>query len=92
MGAAAEVTLTGRVFMAEEAVRLGAVNEVVPDEQCLERALELAAQIAAAPPSATLETKRRILMDRERQFGDLFAEEARVFRQALLGEDPDSAA
>jgi enoyl-CoA hydratase/carnithine racemase len=92
MGAAAEVTLTGRVFMAEEAVRLGAVNEVVPDEECLERALELAAQIAAAPASATLETKRRILMDRERQFGDLFAEEARVFRQALLGEDPDSAA
>jgi enoyl-CoA hydratase/carnithine racemase len=92
MGAAAEVTLTGRVFTAEEAVRLGAVNEVVPDEECLERALELAAQIAAAPPSATLETKRRILMDRERQFGDLFAEEARVFRQALLGEDPDSAA
>jgi enoyl-CoA hydratase len=92
MGAAAEVTLTGRVFMAEEAVRLGAVNEVVPDEECLERALELAEQIAAAPPSATLETKRRILMDRERQFGDLFAEEARVFRQALLGEDPDSAA
>ena len=92
LAAAAEVTLTGRVFGAAEAQRLGAVNEVVPDGRCLDRALELAAGIAAAPRSATLVTKRRILADRERQFGELFAEEARLFRQALLGESPDSAA
>ena len=48
--------------------------------------------IAAAPRSATLETKRRILLDRERTFGQLFAEEARVFREALLGSEPDDAA
>ena len=92
LAAAAEVTLTGRTYDAEEARRLGAVNEVVADERCLERALELAGGIATAPREATLETKRRILLDRERQFGELFAEEARLFRQALLGEGPDSAA
>jgi enoyl-CoA hydratase/carnithine racemase len=92
LGAAAEVTLTGRVFGAEEAKRLGAVNEVVPDEECVERSLEVAAAIGAAPRSATLETKRRILIDRERNFGALFSEETRVFREVLLGSEPDDAA
>ena len=52
----------------------------------------MAAGIAAAPRSATLETKRKILLDRERIFGPLFAEEARVFRDTLLGSEPDDAA
>ena len=89
LAAAAEVTLTGRTFSAEEALRLGAVNEVTADDQCLDRSLELADRIATAPRSATLETKRRILLDRQRAFGDLFADEARVFREALLGAEPD---
>ena len=89
LAAAAEVTLTGRTFSAEEALRLGAVNEVTADDRCLDRSLELADRIAAAPRSATLETKRRILLDRRRSFGELFADEARVFREALLGADPD---
>ena len=92
LAAAADVVLTGRVFGAEEARRLGAVNEVTDDEHALSRSLELAATIAAAPRSATLESKRRILLDREREFGPLFAEEARVFREALLGDEPDDAA
>ena len=90
--AAAEVSLTGRTFGAEEALRIGVVGEVVADEECLERSLAIAATIAAAPRPATLETKRRILIDRERLLGDLFAEEARVFREALLGSEPDDAA
>jgi enoyl-CoA hydratase/carnithine racemase len=87
--AAADVTLTGRVFGAAEALRLDAVNEVVPDDRCVPRSLEVASEIAAAPRSATLETKRRILLDREREFGPLFAEEGRVFREVLLGGGPD---
>ncbi len=89
---AAEITLTGRVFGAEEALRIGAVSEVVPEGQSVERALELAAAIAAAPRAATLETKRRILIDRERDFGRLFAEEARLFRETLLAGPDDDAA
>ena len=89
---AAEVSLTGRVFDAAEAIRLGVVNEVVADGGAVERALQLAAEIAAAPRAATLETKRRILIDRERDFGELFAEEARIFRETLLESGPDDAA
>jgi enoyl-CoA hydratase/carnithine racemase len=89
---AAEITLTGRVFDAAEALRLGVVNEVVAKGRSVDRALELAGSIAAAPRSATLETKRRILIDRERDFGRLFAEEARLFRETLLeGPDDDAA-
>ena len=89
LAAAAEVSLSGRVFGAEEALRLGAVNEVVPDGECLERALEVATGIASAPRSATLETKRRILLDRERTFVPLFEEEMRLFRESLLGFEAD---
>ncbi len=91
-GQAAEVSLSGRTFGSEEAIRLGVVNEVVADGEALGRSLEVAAGIAAAPRAATLETKRRILLDREQSFGPLFAEEARVFREALLGAEPDDAA
>jgi enoyl-CoA hydratase/carnithine racemase len=88
---AAEVTLTGRLLDAAEALRLGIVNETVAEGRSVERALELAARIAATPRGATLETKRRILLDRERNFGPLFEEEARLFRETLL-EGPDDAA
>jgi len=91
-GQAAEVSLSGRVFGAEEAMRLGVANELVADERVLERSLEVAAGIAAAPREATLETKRRILLDREQTLGHLFADEARVFREALLDAEPDDAA
>jgi enoyl-CoA hydratase/carnithine racemase len=90
--AAAEVALTGRIFDAAEALRLGVVSEVVAEGAAADRSLELAATIAGAPRSATLETKRRILADREREFGPLFDEERRVFREALLGSEPDDAA
>ena len=36
-----------RVFLAEEAARLGLVNEVVEPEQVVERALDYAAELAA---------------------------------------------
>lgn|SRR5512133_2108863 len=89
---AAEVALTGRVFDAREAQRIGVVNEVVAGDEVVERSLRIAAGIAAAPRSATLETKRRILLDRERDFAPLFAEEIRLFREALQAPEPDDAA
>jgi enoyl-CoA hydratase len=90
--AARELCLTGRVIGAEDALRLGAVSEVCPDEELSERSLELALGIAAMPRAAQLETKRRILIDGERAFGDLFAEEERVFREVLRESEPDPAA
>jgi enoyl-CoA hydratase/carnithine racemase len=88
---AGELALTGRVFDAGEALRLGVVSEVVAEGQVVERALEIATAIASAPRGAGLETKRRILLDRERELGHLFEQERHLFRETLLGSDDDAA-
>jgi enoyl-CoA hydratase/carnithine racemase len=49
---AMELIVTGRVIDAREALDIGLVNEVVPKGTCVERALELAAQIAELPQPA----------------------------------------
>ncbi|MEA2331550.1 MAG: hypothetical protein QOH58_1688 [Thermoleophilaceae bacterium] len=49
---AMELIITGRVIDADEALRIGLVNEVVPSGSCVARALELAHSIAALPQPA----------------------------------------
>jgi len=55
---AAELTLTGRLVAAPEALALGIVLEVTEPDQLMGRALELATQIASKPPRAVRLTKR----------------------------------
>lgn len=47
---ATEVALTGRMFSAEEALQLGMVNRVVPQDRLLQEAEALAKEIMANPP------------------------------------------
>ena len=56
---AMELIITGRPVGAEEALRIGLANEVVPEGQALERALELAREIAACPRARSEPTRRR---------------------------------
>ncbi|MDX6610528.1 MAG: enoyl-CoA hydratase [Solirubrobacterales bacterium] len=58
MGRALELILTGRPVEAEEAHRLGLVNELVEPGKHLERALELAERIAAFPQETMLADRR----------------------------------
>lgn len=58
MGRALELILTGRPVEAEEAHRIGLVNEVVEPGRHLERALELAERIAAFPQETMLADRR----------------------------------
>jgi enoyl-CoA hydratase len=55
---AAELLFTGRVIDAAEAERIGLVGRVVPHEELLPTAMELAEQIAANPPLAVQRLKR----------------------------------
>ena len=55
---AAEMTLTGRLLKADEALQLGLFLEVVEPEELLKSAGELAARIADKPPQAVRLTKR----------------------------------
>jgi enoyl-CoA hydratase/carnithine racemase len=63
LGVAAEVLLTGRTFNGVEAVALGIANRALPAERVLDRALEMARDIAVnvAPMSAAL--SKRLLWD-----------------------------
>ncbi len=55
---AAELVFTGKTIDGEEAYRLGLVNEVVEDDELLDRARDLAADIARKPPAALRLSKR----------------------------------
>jgi enoyl-CoA hydratase/carnithine racemase len=90
--AAAELTLTGRLLDADGALRMGIVRSVYPANELMARAVELAGRIASGPREAIEQTKRRILLDRERTIGHLFDEEERLLREALLADEPDDAA
>jgi len=52
--------MTGRLFDATEAKTLGLVNEVVPAEQLMVRAKELASQLLENSPTSVRATKRLI--------------------------------
>jgi enoyl-CoA hydratase len=55
-GAGLKLLLTGAIIDAEEALRIGLVDEVVPAPQLMERAETLALEIAANAPLAVRET------------------------------------
>jgi enoyl-CoA hydratase len=58
MGRALELILTGRPVEADEAQRIGLVNEVVEPGKHLDRALDLAERIAAFPQETMLADRR----------------------------------
>jgi len=57
---ARDLLLTGRIFEAVEGHRLGLVNEVVPAEQLMGRARELAARLMENSPASLRMTKKLI--------------------------------
>ncbi|MBI4547348.1 MAG: enoyl-CoA hydratase/isomerase family protein [Ignavibacteriae bacterium] len=58
---AMEMVLTGKMISAEEAMRWGLVNKVVPVEYYLEEAKNLAKEIASKPPVAVRLAKEAVL-------------------------------
>jgi len=58
---AMELIITGREVDAEEALRIGLANEVVPEGKALERALELAHEVAELPQGAIRSDKETMV-------------------------------
>jgi methylglutaconyl-CoA hydratase len=62
---ARDLLLTGRMFDADEAHRMGLVNRVVPHSLLLETARELAESLIAHSPGSLVETKRLMIRGSE---------------------------
>jgi enoyl-CoA hydratase len=75
-GRAMELIITGRPVDAEEALRIGLANEVVPEGKALERALELAQQIAALPQGAIRSDKETMVRNVGRTYEEQLLREA----------------
>ena len=59
---AKEVLMLGELITADDALRMGLVNRVVPDEQLQEAANQMARKLAALPPSVVRLNKRLVNM------------------------------
>ncbi|HWH31418.1 MAG TPA: enoyl-CoA hydratase-related protein [Egibacteraceae bacterium] len=68
---ATELLLTGDVVGAAEAERIGLVSRVVPAEELLPAAMDLARRIAANPPIAVRHIKEGLRRGVGRSYGDL---------------------
>ncbi|MGA5452897.1 enoyl-CoA hydratase/isomerase family protein [Streptomyces umbrinus] len=87
---AKELLFLGDRVGAEEAVRLGIANRVVPKDKLLDEAMDLAGRLAALPARALRETKRAVNLHLEQALTS-------VLEPALLAErdtmhDPDHIA
>ncbi|MFE9446371.1 crotonase/enoyl-CoA hydratase family protein [Streptomyces sp. NPDC006602] len=81
---AAHAALTGEPLDAATALRWGLVNEVVPADQVVARALRLARQIAANAPLAVRASKR--IMRRSAEYGSDWAPAIWDMNEAEFGE------
>ena len=84
---AMEILLTGNRIDAQEAWRLGLINYVVPQENLIAKAEELAAAIAANGPVAVRKIKEAVRRCSGRPFEEAFKIEDEVAREVMRTED-----
>lgn len=80
---AMELIITGRVIDADEALRIGLVNEVVPSGQAIVRARELAEDIAALPQPAIRTDKEAFVKGFGRPLDEGLRIEAEIFNRLI---------
>ena len=85
--AALELILTGRRFDAEEALRLGLVNRVVPTDALLEDALVLAEELAGKPPLTLAAALSAVHRGMDASIDDGLAIEEAAFAQIVPTPD-----
>jgi enoyl-CoA hydratase/carnithine racemase len=84
---AKELCLTGRQVRADEALRIGLVDEVVPGDELHPRALGLAAEVARGALVAQALAKRAIDEGMSRPLADGLQIERDLFQEAFRSED-----
>jgi enoyl-CoA hydratase/carnithine racemase len=84
---AMEMVLTGRRIDAWEAQKLGVVNDVVPKNEWLEKAQDLAMVVARRPPIAVRLGKQAVQAADESPLTGGLSHERRLFELAMATED-----
>lgn len=87
-GVAADLLLSGRTFLAEEAAELGLVKEVVPADELLARTLEYAEDIARnCSPASLAVIKRQIYDDAKHDVAEASSRAERLMHESLMRPD-----
>ena len=91
-GRASELCLSGRTFEAEEAGAINMVEDVVPPERLMGRALEVAGSFAENPTLALLRTKQLIDANiSEPSLETVHARETKVFEECAASPEHKAA-
>lgn len=83
-----ELVVTGRMMDAEEAHRIGLVHHLVPEDQVVPKAREVAAFLAAKPPVAMRLNRQRFCEATQQGFDEAMNAAVRIHREAYESGEP----
>lgn len=84
-----ELTLTGRLMDAEESRQVGILHHVVPQQEVMSTALQIAHELAAKPPVAMRLDKRRFKEMTEAGFRDAIQAGTRIQAESYASGEPN---
>lgn len=87
MGMAKQLIYTGHAVRADEALRIGLVNAVVPQAELMDKALEMAEQIAKQAPLAVKAAKQCINTEWDMDADEAIRYESKAFGQCFTTAD-----
>jgi len=85
-----ELALTGRMMDAEECYRIGLIHRLVPQEELMREALDMARLLASKPPVAMRLTKQRFREVTEKGLEDVLEAAARIHREGYATGEPQA--
>lgn len=83
-----ELTLTGRMMEAVECHHIGLIHHIVPREQVMARATQIADELAAKPPIALRLDKKRFQEVTEAAFREAIQAAARIHHESYESGEP----
>ena len=91
MGKARELYFTGEIIEADEALRTGMVNRVVPHDNLLDETLAFVAKLASGPTAAYARMKENLNLGEHAELRALLDQEAMYMRLTSLSNDHRNA-
>jgi len=86
-GVGAELCLSGRIIQADEGLRIGLLNAVLPTEGFVDAAIEWCERISRNPASAVFAAKRAVVEGLRMQLADGLKLEGRLFAEANASDE-----